>query len=97
MATITLEVPDEISVAKIEAKLYQLASSMGLKARYGGHRRIKLLQPSPNAVAQTPRLVAATPNLMGAAELRKLPRLPGDANEQDALAYTAGAGDLCCD
>lgn len=60
MPTITIDLPDNVSVTAFEAQVNAMARALGLKPQYAGHRRIKLIALSPNAVSQKirPRLVA---------------------------------------
>lgn len=55
MATITIDLPDEVSVTAFEAQVSALARALGLKPQYAGNRKIKLIQPNPNAVDQRVR------------------------------------------
>lgn len=81
MATITLEVPDEISVTALESQIMAMARSMGLASRYGGHRRIKLMHGNPNSVPQGVRRIpilrdVVTPGVMDGQRLRLVPAMP---------------------
>lgn len=55
MATITIEVPDEVSASKFEAQIGTMARNLGLQAKFSGFRKIKLITLNPNAVDQRVR------------------------------------------
>lgn len=91
MATITLEVPDDISVPTLESKIMHMAKSMGFGVRYGSHRRIKLMHANPNAVPQGVRRVipvlrdVVTPGVMNSQRLRVVPALPSTIDDLAVL------------
>lgn len=55
MATITIDLPDTVSVTAFEAQVSSMARALGLKPQYAGNRKIKLVQANPNAVDQKVR------------------------------------------
>lgn len=64
MASITIDLPDTVSVTAFEAQVSAMARALGLKPQYAGHRKIKLIQTSPNAVDQRVRRhLRAVPSL----------------------------------
>lgn len=91
MATITLEVPDEISIPALQSKIMHMAKTMGFTAYYGGHRKLKLMPLNPNAVPQGVRRVipvlrdVVTPGVMNSQRLRVAPALPSTADDLAVL------------
>lgn len=55
MATITIDLPDTVSVTAFEAQVSAMARALGLTPQYAGNRKIKLVQPNPSAVDQKVR------------------------------------------
>lgn len=75
MATITIDLPDEVSVTAFEAQVSALARALGLKPQYAGNRKIKLIQPNPNAVDQRVRRhLKGVPTLRTLADGSKIQR-----------------------
>lgn len=55
MPTITIDLPETVSVTSFEAQVSAMARALGLKPMYAGNRKIKLVQSNPNAVDQKVR------------------------------------------
>ena len=90
MATITIDIPDDVSIPRVEQLIATAERGVGLTARFDGFRKIKLVQLNPNAVDQRIRpVLKAVPSLSALTKRSKVGAAVRNANNFDDLPPSA--------